>query len=277
MSDMAEKPIYKKIIFWLIMTVLLLLLLVASWFILSPSQIRITHLVDGKDFGNIFDNVETMTVLQEDAQYIVSYEDDVNLILEKLKGIEIESAHLKEEKYHDYTAYNHIPLNEANLCFTDDFSKLWINYHDDVTYYYSITNPDIAKAAFDIAKDGKKTDYEICNVEVGCDRSDIEVKVKKIDILSSKPEIEIEIKNTGNTEYSYGEGYGVKRIIGDTGVSWEDEISCSTRGHAFNAVAHILKPTGSTTEKYILNGYDFSKTGRYKFELNGMYIYFEIK
>lgn len=277
MSEMAKKPIYKKTIFWPVITVLLLLVLAVSWFILSPSQIRITQLEDGKDCGNIFDNVETMTVLQEDAQYIVSYEDDVNLILEKLKSIEIESTPLEEEKYHDYTAYNHIPLNDATLCFTDDFLKLWINYHDDLTYYYSITNPDVAKAAFDIAKNGKKTDYEICNVEEWCGRSDIEVKVKKIDILSSKPEIEIEIKNTGNIEYTYGEGYDVKRIVGDTGVSWEDEISCSTRGHAFHSVAHILKPNGSTTEKYILNGYDFSKVGKYKFQLDGMYIYFEIK
>lgn len=276
MNTNRIKHIYKKTYFWVIITVLLLLILAISLFFF-PSRIKITQLEDGKEFDDIFEDVEAMTVVQEDAQYVVSCEDDVNLILEKLKSIKIKSTPLEEEKYHDYTAYNHIPLNDAALCFDDDFAKLWINYQDDVTYYYSIINPDVAKSVFDIAKDGKKTDYEVCNVEVGCGRSDIEVKVKKIDILSSKPEIEIEIKNTGNTEYNYGERYFIKRIVGDTGVSWEDEISCSTRRRVFFSVAHILKPNGSTTEKYVLNGHDFSKTGKYKFELNGMYIYFEIK
>lgn len=271
MGVIKTKNFYKKPAFWVLLTIIFVLISATIWFMFNPFVIKITQLKDGRDYSNIFNNIDAMTVVQKDAQYVVSNEEDVRLILDKLQDIKIKSIPVSEDKYDDYTAYNHIPLNDVTLCFDDDFTKLWINYHDDVTYYYSIINSDIAKSVFEIAKDGKKTNFELCNISVECNRTYVDVKIKKFDLLSQNPEIEIEIKNNGDTKYTYGESFNIKRIAED------GEVSCSTRGRVSNLLLIIVSPNESCTEKYVLNGYDFSKIGKYKFEADNISIYFEIK
>ncbi len=163
---------YKKPAFWVVLAAVAACVITAVCLLTDPAEIRINQINEGPDFGNLFSNIQEVTVIGSENNYTT---DDEKAIAEKvglLQDIRIKSRPVSQSRAEDRDKTHRITINGDNtLCFSENYSELWIDTGVKPTLSYKVLNPSKAKNIFETgAKVGgaDEPDKIIINPSVYC-------------------------------------------------------------------------------------------------------------
>lgn len=158
MIDMkALKP--NKPLFWIAIMLVVTCIVIVLCFVIDPAEMKITSIDDAADFSKIFDDVSEITVSCDGDKYTVAEEKSVHKIIDILQNVKISRQPISESRSEDRDRTNTITLDEHNtLCFSYDFSEIWIDDSVEPTFSYSVNNPEKVKKAFEIKEEAADTE-----------------------------------------------------------------------------------------------------------------------
>lgn len=271
---------YKKPAFWTIVGVVVLSITVAVCFMTNPVT-KITDLKDDWiDYSTIFNDVEQITAVKGDIEYLISYDEDISAIKYQFERIRIKETIIYHSESDPLDTTNYIVIGGNMLCFSKDFSRFcgMCGPSSLVPPSYKISNPHAAKKLFDLIANSESNRVNrtltVQSVRTGTKLGGVTVSVKNISLDIKEPLIEYEIKNESENQYTYGDFY--RFFYTQEGK----RVSCSTFKASGKRVvldsAHILKPKSTNVDTYALHLIDFSKKGKYTLESDEWWIEFEL-
>ncbi|MBQ8741578.1 MAG: hypothetical protein IJY79_08545 [Clostridia bacterium] len=278
---------YKKPAFWVIITAVVLSVSIAVCFMTNPVGTKITNLKDDIDYNDILSDIDELTVMIGENQYLVIYDADITKIIEQFNKVRVKGEPILHNDDNAPDMTNRINIGAHSLCFSKDYSE-FCGYWGLSSAYpqsYKVSNPKTAEKIFDIVTSVSKANVDVTgesiltvnNLQYGCNTNGVSVTLKDYNLICDEPYIEFEFANEWETSFAVGGSFnlfyyqdGVKVICAPPKkFGWI--ASPKDQESAINLEANETK-----TYKYNLKGYDLSRVGSYRFE-SDVWVEFELK
>lgn len=252
---------YKKPAFWVIFVAFAACIITAVCLLTNPTGIRITQLNEGPEFSNLFNNIENVTVISDENNYSTNDSETIDKIILFLQEVEIKNHPISQSRAEDRDMTNRVILNKGNtLCFSKNYSELWIYTGVKPTFSYKVLNPSKVKNIFEI-KPAERITSSFSVVDKGSDIEGVSLSVKWVELNAEKPYIQIEWKNDAKNEVTYPESFDI--LYYDNGKL----VTCTDDSLYFNSVANIIPPNDYSIKDYDISLFDLSKDGRYRLQV----------
>lgn len=138
---------YKKPGFWVVLLALIVCGAVAVTFLTDPEGMPLTGIQDGRNYGDLLDNVTEMTLVQDGESRMV---EDLDGALAAMREIQVKTRAVSRSRDETRDASNQIVLNgHFYVNFSGDYSRVWIDNGVKPTYTYGVLQPARVAALFD--------------------------------------------------------------------------------------------------------------------------------
>lgn len=138
---------YKKPGFWMVLLALIVSGAVAVTFLTDPEGMPLTGIQDGRNYGDLLDNVTEMTLVQDGESRLV---EDLDGALAAMREIQVKTREVSRSRDETRDASNQIVLNgHFYVNFGGDYSRVWIDNRVKPTYTYAVLQPARVAALFD--------------------------------------------------------------------------------------------------------------------------------
>lgn len=138
---------YKKPGFWVVLLALIVCGAVAVTFLTDPEGMPLTGIQDGRNYGDLLDNVTEMTLVQDGESRMV---EDLDGALAAMREIQVKTREVSRSRDETRDASNQIVLNDhLYVNFSRDYSRVWIDNRVKPTYTYAVLRPARVAALFD--------------------------------------------------------------------------------------------------------------------------------
>lgn len=124
----------------------LLVILAAVILVPNPSSVRLSKLViDEVDMNTVLADIESMSVQYQD-DLLICNEETSNRFVTALNKIKIQKKPVSQSRAENRSRSFTIIINDRlQLCFSDDFSEIWIDNGVKPSFSYPIINPEFTK------------------------------------------------------------------------------------------------------------------------------------
>lgn len=141
---------YKKPAFWIIIVAVVACVITAVCLLTNPAEIKITQISEGGDFSNLFSNIQEVTVFGSENNYTTHDEKAIFEKIGLLQDIRIKSRPISQSRAENRDKTHRITINgDTTLCFSENYSELWIDNGVKPTLSYKVLNPSKAKNIFE--------------------------------------------------------------------------------------------------------------------------------
>ncbi len=141
---------YKKPAFWIIIVAVVACVITAVCLLTNPAEIKITQINEGGDFSNLFSNIQEVTIFGSENNYTTNDEKAIFEKIGLLQDIRIKSRPISQSRAENRDKTHRITINgDATLCFSENYSELWIDNGVKPTLSYKVLNPSKAKNIFE--------------------------------------------------------------------------------------------------------------------------------
>lgn len=138
---------YKKPGFWVVLLALIVSGAVAVTFLTDPEGMPLTGIQDGRNYGDLLDDVTEMTLVQDGESRMV---EDLDGALAAMREIQVKTREVSRSRDETRDASNQIVLNDhLYVNFSRDYSRVWIDNRVKPTYTYAVLRPARVAALFD--------------------------------------------------------------------------------------------------------------------------------
>lgn len=143
---------YKKPAFWVVIIAIIALIAIALCFLTNPAGIKITQLNENEvEFRGVFNDVKQIKLVSGTNTFITDDKETVDQIIVDLMQVRINSRPISRSRAEDRDNTNRITINDREtLCFSKDFTELWIYTGVKPTFSYKVLNPAVASKAFKV-------------------------------------------------------------------------------------------------------------------------------
>ncbi len=147
---------YKKPAFWVILVAVVACIITAVCLLTNPVRIKITQIKEGPDFSNLFNNIQEVTIFSGENNYTTNDEGTIGKMVRLLQDVKIKSRPISQSRAENRDMTHRITINEDNtLCFSENYSELWIDTGVKPTFSYEVLNPSKVKNVFEIGAETK--------------------------------------------------------------------------------------------------------------------------
>ncbi len=277
---------YKNPTFWVIIAAVVLSIIVAVCFMTNPAGTKISNLKDGIDYNDILSDVDELTVMVDENQYLIIYDTDIIKIIEQFNKVRVKGEPVLHNDDNAPDMTNRINIGGYSLCFSKDFGEFCGYWRPSSAYpkSYKVSNPKTAEKLFDIATSISKPNVDakgksiltVVDLQYSSAVQGISVTLKDYNLISNEPYIEFEYTNEWNTDFAVGGDFNLFYYQDGEKISCEPKKSGWIASPKDPESAINLKANETKTYKYNLKGYDLSRVGSYRFESN-VWIEFKLK
>lgn len=277
---------YKNPAFWVIIVAVVLSIIVAVCFVTNPVGTKVTNLKDDIDYNNILSDIDELTVMIGENQYLVIYDTDITKIIEQFNKVRVKGEPVLHNDDNAPDMTNRINIGGYSLCFSKDFGEFCGYWRLSSAYpkSYKVSNPKTAEKLFDIATsiskpnvdDTGKSILTVTDFQYGCESQGVSVMLKDYNLICDEPYIEFEFTNEWDTGYDAGGGFNLFYYQDGEKVSCAPKKSGWSNSPKKEEAKIHLEANETKTYKYNLTGYDLSRVGSYRFE-SSVWVEFELK
>lgn len=140
---------YKKPAFWLILLAVIVCLVFAVGFLTDPIPSKLYNIKDAGTYNTLLDNITEVELNHSGNTVYVNDIDRVNEIVSLLAEVDINSQPFSQNRSEDRDRTYEICLNGGNiLCFSEDFSLVWIDDGVKPTLSYKVKNPEVVEKIY---------------------------------------------------------------------------------------------------------------------------------
>ena len=235
---------YKKPGFWVVLLALIVCGAVAVTFLTDPEGMPLTGIQDGRNYGDLLDNVTEMTLVQDGESRMV---EDLDGALAAMREIQVKTREVSRSRDESRDASNQIVLNgHFYVNFSGDYSRVWIDNRVKPTYTYAVLQPARVAALFDQFGTVSEVEETVETAPQSAETAQVQLVYQKRSVnlptedarrvlelvenaLASEPlpqgtVSETTLMNTGNPgiEIWYADGTGdFYKTTSDFGLLWE--------------------------------------------------------
>ncbi len=263
---------YRKPTFWIVLTGVILSIMLFVCFVTNPTEMKITQIDEETvNFGTMFNDIEQIVLTSGDKTYTIIDDGSINSIAAYIKNIKIKSRSLNLSRDENRDKTHRINLGADTLCFSKDFSKVWIYTGVKPTFTYKVLNTDVVTEIFAMIDYDKITSSFIVTNR-GSDVDGISIALENFELDCDKPYITVKYINSTSEHFTYGEMFDILYLRDDKFTS------CAKKEIYFNLLGYMLKPYSSATHTYYISDFDLSNDGAYRFRIpatNDKYLWFD--
>lgn len=277
---------YKKPAFWVIVAAVVLSAFVTVCFMTNPAGTKITNLKCDIDYNDILSNVDELTVMVGENQYLVIYDTDITKITEQFNKIRVKGEPILHNDDNAPDMTNRINIGGYSLCFSKDYSEFCGYWQPGSAYpqSYTVSNPKTAEKLFDIATSVSKPNVDatgksiltVVDLQYGWDVQGVSVTLKDYNLICDEPYIEFEFTNEWDTGFAVGGSFNLFYYQDGEKVSCAPKKSGWSNSPKKEETTIHLEANETKTYKYNLTGYDLSQVGSYRFE-SETWVEFQLK
>lgn len=145
---------YKKPAFWVILAALAACIITAVCLLTDPIGIKITQINEGPEFRGLFNDIKEVTVFSSENNYTTDDKAKLDEIVGLLREVKLKKRPVSQSRDADRDKTHRIAVNQNNtLCFSENYSELWIDTGVKPTFLYKVLNPSKVKRVFEIRPD----------------------------------------------------------------------------------------------------------------------------
>lgn len=262
---------YKKPTFWVIIAAVVICVVTALCLMTNPTAIRITQIDEGPNLNNLFEQVNEATIVSGERSFTITDRETVAGIVGLLQEVEIKSRPISQSLGEDRDMTNRIRLGGKTLCFSADYSALWVDTGVVPTRSYRVLNPTKVRSAFEAGAD-KGTTESFTVVDRGSDIDGVSLSFRQVELDTDKPYLQLVWSNDSKAAAIYPESFDILYYQNGS------PSSCAAYELAFDAIANALPPGESRIKSYDVDAFNLAKGGRYRFEVEhepGKYTWIE--
>ncbi len=150
---------YKKPAFWVVLVAVVACVVTAVCLLTDPAGIKITDINEGQDFKGLFSDVEKVTVYSGRYYYTMDDKETVDEMVGLLQDVKIKKRPVSQSREENRDKTHRIVVNQNNtLCFSENYSELWISTEVKPSFSYKVLNPSKAKSAFETGSKAAEQD-----------------------------------------------------------------------------------------------------------------------
>lgn len=245
---------YKKPGFWLALVAVITCIAVSVTFLTNPRGFKIYDINDAGDYSKIFKNVTEIDIKTGDVTFSIKNEAAIKDVVKMLKKINLGKPTSNNRSEHRSKVHSVTINGEDVICFTADFTRLWINNSVKPTFTYEVKNPEAPKKYFENINTSRTSNS-------GCDLEGVSLTLNNSVIIDDGGYLSITINNNTKEEITCGEPFKMFYKKNDKFI----EIPLK-KNYGFHMLAYLISPAENLQKSYQLECFDLPNADVYRFE-----------